>query len=99
MMAQRNIAMQYEDGMIGLWPDGTPFPRMALNVPSLKDGTWKVNPDGTMVTTYYLRKGVKWRRWNTCKLQGQMVEIFCYEDLSFWEKFLQIPNNRSHMKR
>lgn len=63
MMAQRNIAMQYEDGLIMEFPNGTPAPRMALNVPNFKDGTWKtydVNGKTWMKTTYYLRKGVKW---------------------------------------
>ncbi|MGC8789026.1 MAG: S-layer homology domain-containing protein, partial [Caldisericum sp.] len=40
MMAQRNIAMQYEDGLIMEFPNGTLAPRMALNVPNFKDGTW-----------------------------------------------------------
>ncbi|MEF3244931.1 MAG: S-layer homology domain-containing protein [Caldisericaceae bacterium] len=63
MMAQRNIAMQYEDGLIMAFPNGVLAPRMALNVPNFKDGTWttyKVNDKTYMKTTYYLRKGVKW---------------------------------------
>lgn len=63
MMAQRNIAMQYEDGLIMQFPNGTAAPRMALNVPNFADGTWTtydVNGKTWMKTTYYLRKGVKW---------------------------------------
>jgi peptide/nickel transport system substrate-binding protein len=96
MMAQRNIAMQYENGMIGLWPDGTPFPRMALNVPSLKDGTWKVNPDGTMVTTYYLRKGVKWSDGTPVNYKAD-VEYSVYE-IYLSGKVPQIPTTDPYDK-
>ena len=63
MMAARNIIMQYEDGLIYEFPNGTLAPRMALNVPSFQDGTWTtydVNGKTYMKTTYYLRKGTKW---------------------------------------
>ncbi len=96
MMAQRNIAMQYEDGMIGLWPDGTPFPRMALNVPSLKDGTWKVNTDGTMVTTYYLKKGVKWSDGTPVNYKAD-VEYSVYE-IYLSGKVAQIPTTDPYDK-
>jgi len=63
MTAAMNIVAQYQDGLIYEYPNGTLAPRMALNVPNFKDGTWKtydVNGKTWMKTTYYLRKGVKW---------------------------------------
>lgn len=35
-------------------------PWMAEEVPSIQRGTWRINADGTMVTTYKLRPGVRW---------------------------------------
>lgn len=96
MMAQREISGHYEDGMIGLWPDGTPYPRMALNVPSLKDGTWKVNPDGTMVTTYYLRRGVKWSDGTPVNYKAD-VEYSVYE-IYLSGKVPQIPTTDPYDK-
>ena len=63
MMASAEMQGQYEEGLIQMLPNGTPVPRMALNVPSVADGTWEVYKVGDkdyMKTTYYLRKGVKW---------------------------------------
>ncbi|MCI4463348.1 MAG: S-layer homology domain-containing protein [Caldisericum sp.] len=63
MTAAMNIVAQYQDGLIFEYPNGTLAPRMALNVPNFKDGTWTtydVNGKTWMKTTYYLRKGVKW---------------------------------------
>lgn len=35
-------------------------PKLALAMPSVADGTWKLNPDGTMTTTWQIHHGVKW---------------------------------------
>ncbi|MEA2641488.1 MAG: peptide/nickel transport system substrate-binding protein [Chloroflexota bacterium] len=40
--------------------DGVPRPMLAAQLPSLTDGTWVVNPDGTMAVTWKLRRDVKW---------------------------------------
>src|SRR4051794_32979281 len=44
-----NSAMTYYD------PNGNPIPQLAREVPTLENGGWVVNPDGTMVTTYHIR--------------------------------------------
>lgn len=36
------------------------IPVLAERVPSIEDGTWVVNNDGTMTMTWHLRKNVKW---------------------------------------
>lgn len=36
------------------------FPLLATEVISTEKGTWRVNSDGTMVTTWTIRPGVKW---------------------------------------
>src|SRR5437867_3580105 len=48
-----NSALTYYD------PSGSPIPQIAREVPSVDNGSWVVNPDGTMVTTYHLRPA-KW---------------------------------------
>ncbi|MSQ23522.1 MAG: hypothetical protein EXR58_03065 [Chloroflexi bacterium] len=39
---------------------GDPLPVMAQKIPSIQDGDWKVNPDGTMVTTWKIRPDIYW---------------------------------------
>jgi len=34
--------------------------QLAVEIPSLEQGTWRVSPDGTMEMTWNLRPGVKW---------------------------------------
>jgi peptide/nickel transport system substrate-binding protein len=36
------------------------IPWMAEELPSVQKGTWKVNPDGTMVTTWKVKPDIKW---------------------------------------
>jgi peptide/nickel transport system substrate-binding protein len=38
----------------------TPHPMIARELPSQENGTWVVNPDGSMVTTYRLRENARW---------------------------------------
>jgi len=40
--------------------DAQPIPMLAEQLPSLNDGTWVVNADGTMQVTWKLRRNVKW---------------------------------------
>jgi peptide/nickel transport system substrate-binding protein len=35
-------------------------PMLAEQVPTLENGLWALNPDGTMITTYHLRDGASW---------------------------------------
>ncbi|MGC8690322.1 MAG: ABC transporter substrate-binding protein [Caldisericum sp.] len=100
MMAQRNIAMQYEDGLIMEFPNGTLAPRMALNVPNFKDGTWTTftGPDGKtwMKTTYYLRKGVKWSDGVPVNYEQDIK--FAVYDIYLSGKIEQIPSTDPYDK-
>jgi peptide/nickel transport system substrate-binding protein len=40
--------------------DANLIPMLAERIPSLDDGTWVVNPDGTMRLTWHLRRNAKW---------------------------------------
>jgi peptide/nickel transport system substrate-binding protein len=39
---------------------GTLHPMLAREIPTRENGDWRINPDGTMVTTYRLRDNVRW---------------------------------------
>ena len=39
---------------------GTPVPSAAVKVPTIQDGDWKVNPDGTMDVTWKIRPDAYW---------------------------------------
>lgn len=41
-------------------PDDVLHPQLALEVPSVANGTWRVNPDASMELTWKLRPGVRW---------------------------------------
>jgi peptide/nickel transport system substrate-binding protein len=65
-----------------------PQPALAEELPSLENGTWKVNPDGTMETTWRLRPNIKWH-------DG---EPFTADDIVFgWEVLRDpaVPSARS----
>lgn len=47
-------------GMIDLKPDGNPAERLAEQLPTIENGSWKVFPDGKMETNLTIRKGAKW---------------------------------------
>src|SRR5437870_4080077 len=49
-----NVGLTYADDK------GSLFPRLAEAVPTLENGLWRVDPDGSMVTTWKLRPNVTW---------------------------------------
>src|SRR5688500_16566542 len=48
------------DFLVALDNNGDPVERLAVARPSQAAGTWKINADGTMETTWKLRPNVKW---------------------------------------
>jgi peptide/nickel transport system substrate-binding protein len=63
-----NLFIQDEQGR---W-----LPALAAEAPSLDNGTWKLNPDGTQETIYRLRRGVKWH---------DGVEFTVHDLVFFWK--------------
>jgi peptide/nickel transport system substrate-binding protein len=62
--------------------DGNLLPLLAEQLPSVDDGTWVVNSDGTMRMTWHLRRNVKWHDGHP----------FTARDIRFsWE----FPNDRA----
>src|SRR5713226_8046222 len=50
----------FHAGLTALDPQGNLQPRVALKVPSIDDGDWKLLPDGSMEVTWKLRPNVQW---------------------------------------
>src|SRR4051794_32797470 len=48
------------DHLTELRPDGVVEAHLAAEVPSLENGLWKLNPDGSMDLTWKLRPNIKW---------------------------------------
>jgi peptide/nickel transport system substrate-binding protein len=46
--------------LVGLDNQSQPYPEIAIELPSVDNGTWVINADKTMETTYRLRKDVFW---------------------------------------
>jgi ABC-type transport system substrate-binding protein len=66
----------------------TPQPDLALELPSVEKGTWKVNPNGTMETTWKLRPNIKWHDGTP----------FTSADIAFWFQVIKdekIPGGAS----
>jgi peptide/nickel transport system substrate-binding protein len=55
-----NIHELITTGLVTLNGNSEPIPRLAVEVPSIDKGTWRVNPDETMETTYRLRPDAVW---------------------------------------
>jgi len=60
----------------------TPYADLALELPSVDRGTWRVNPDGTMETTWKLRPNIKWHDGTP----------FTASDVVFWFSVIKDPN-------
>jgi peptide/nickel transport system substrate-binding protein len=56
----RELANMFNAHLVAITPDGSPTPRLLTELPSLDRGTWRVQPDGKMETTYKLRSDVFW---------------------------------------
>jgi peptide/nickel transport system substrate-binding protein len=48
------------DSLVTYDDQARPLPRVAQELPSLERGTWRINPDGSMETTWQLRADVRW---------------------------------------
>lgn len=55
-----NIHELLTNGLLTVNASSEPLPRLAVEVPSVERGSWKVHPDGTMETTYRLQPRALW---------------------------------------
>jgi peptide/nickel transport system substrate-binding protein len=55
-----NVRPIFQDNLFYNPQFGVYEPQLAVEIPSIEKGTWKVNPDGTMETIWKLRPNVKW---------------------------------------
>ncbi len=56
----RELANVVNQHLVAITSDGSPTPRLLTELPSLERGTWVLQPDGTMETTWKLRPNVRW---------------------------------------
>src|SRR5437868_6148754 len=57
--AFNELSVTFNSALTYSAPAGNPIPQIARDIPTLENGGWVVNDDGTMVTTYHLRPA-KW---------------------------------------
>jgi peptide/nickel transport system substrate-binding protein len=55
-----NVLRIVQDDLMSRTEGGGTEPRLASEAPSTDRGTWRINPDGTMDTTFKLRPGISW---------------------------------------
>src|SRR5437016_9240432 len=55
------VEMLLNAGLSARDPQGILRARLAEQVPSIDNGSWAVNPDGTMRTTWHLRPDLAWQ--------------------------------------
>ncbi len=88
----RELADIFNQHLVAITADGSPTPRLLAELPSVEKGTWKVQPDGTMETTFKLRPNVVWHDGTA----------FTGEDLAFSFQVNRDPNipnsNRDAMR-
>ena len=58
-------------------------PQLAIELPSFETGTWRLNPDGTMDTTWRLRPNIKWHDGTPFTAQDLVFTFSVYNDPDF----------------
>jgi peptide/nickel transport system substrate-binding protein len=56
----REVSNMVNQHLVAISADGSPTPRLLAELPSIDNGTWRVNADGTMETTWKLRPNALW---------------------------------------
>jgi peptide/nickel transport system substrate-binding protein len=78
---EREVGEILNAGLTTFDASGNVVPKLAAKVPSVADGDWKVNPDGSMEVTWKLKPNLKW----------QDGAPFTAEDLAFSIKLFKDP--------
>jgi peptide/nickel transport system substrate-binding protein len=75
--------------LVILDPSGTPQPRLAAEVPARDRGSWVVNPDGSMATTWKLRPNALWH-------DGQPItsKDFVFAFAVYMDPDIDVPNRQ-----
>jgi len=56
----RHLPPLTHDGLAVEWQPGAYQGQLAVALPSFEDGSWRLNPDGSMDVTWRLRRNAKW---------------------------------------
>jgi peptide/nickel transport system substrate-binding protein len=66
-------------------------PEVATAIPSIAQGSWKVDPDGTMETTWKLRPEVKWQDGTPLTSADVLFSLQVYKDRELPNKHTAVP--------
>ena len=61
-------------------PTGAPHPRLAAELPSRDRGSWVVNPDGTMATTWKIQPNAAWHDGQPVTSRDAVFALKVYKD-------------------
>ncbi|MEA2642581.1 MAG: peptide/nickel transport system substrate-binding protein [Chloroflexota bacterium] len=61
-------------------PQETARPQLATELPSVENGTWKINQDGTMDMTWKLHPGVKWQDGTPFTSDDLLFSLMLHKD-------------------
>lgn len=75
--AREGIANEY---LTTVNPRGEVLPRLAQETISVEKGTWKINADGTMDTTWKIRPDIKWHDGTPFTIEDLMFTYTVYKD-------------------
>lgn len=69
--------------LVILDPSGSPHPLLAADLPSRDRGSWVVNPDGTMATTWKIRPNALWHDEQPVVARDSVFALQVYMDDAF----------------
>jgi peptide/nickel transport system substrate-binding protein len=69
--------------------DDTFVPQLVQETPTIANGLWQLNPDGTMDLTWKLRNGVKWHDGTPFTAEDVLFAFRVYKDPDFPHPYLQ----------
>jgi ABC-type transport system substrate-binding protein len=68
---------------VAMESDGDFRPQLAFELPSVEKGTWRINPDGTMDTTWKLRPNIKWHDGTPFSAEDLVFGSALFRDTDF----------------
>ena len=77
---EREVGEVLNAGLTFWEPSGNLAPKLAAKVPSVADGDWKVNPDGTMELTWKLKPNLKWHDGTAFTAEDMVFSINVLKD-------------------
>jgi peptide/nickel transport system substrate-binding protein len=77
---EREVGEVLNAGLSYWAPSGNLEPKLAAKIPSVSDGDWKVNPDGTMEVTWKINPNAKWHDGTPFTAEDMVFSINLFKD-------------------